>query len=318
MSRSDKPFSLAGLNGSGRTWWLPASALGSGIATSVLSAPALGALALEKLVQVVEHRTRSREARLVLAVRHRDRIDELRESGRLRPAVRVHLQVDVVDRLGDRPQRRIGNLEAAEQYFERAQLALVRVFAVEHVEAQLARLVPVLARAHELELRVGIDEAADEPGASHPVDVDAGPRDPRPSARPLRDFCLLLGLRLGSSKTLRELLQQALDGFTGAAVEEVDCGDIPDPLLQADQRRLELSPLLVRHVTLLRQEARELPRLAGDLLVIGVARRSEHLLHRLVAQPFDESGLDEGSIASALHDLAKHPVQVLVRLLAGR
>src|SRR4051812_26021012 len=61
------------------------------------------------------------------------------------------------------------------------------------------------------------------------------------------------------------------------------------------------------------QPPRQLARLDGNLLVLGIARRSEHLLHFVVSQAFDEPRLDEGSVAAALHDLAKHPVQVLTR-----
>src|SRR5207237_7595885 len=107
-------------------------------------------------------------------MRHGDAVDQVLETGVIRPAVPLVLQIDVVDDLGDGPQRRVGDLEAREQHLERAELALVRELAVEHVEAQLAWLVAVLARRHELELRLGIDEAPDEPGASHAVDVDAG------------------------------------------------------------------------------------------------------------------------------------------------
>jgi hypothetical protein len=41
---------------------------------------------------------------------------------------------------------------------------LVGELAVEHVEARLARLVAMVARGDELELRPRIDETANEPG----------------------------------------------------------------------------------------------------------------------------------------------------------
>src|SRR5438270_101001 len=159
--------------------------------SSVLCAPAVGALALVQLVEVVEHRARAREAILVLPVRHRDRIDEQLESLRFGSPIGVDLEVDVVDDFGDRPQRCIGDLEAAKQHLERAQLALVG-----------------------------------------------------------------------------QLLRQR-------------------------------------------------PRLAGYFLIVGIARGAEHLLHLLVAETLDESRLDEGRVAAPFDDLAEHPVQVLVRLLAA-
>ena len=64
--------------------------------------------------------------------------------------------------------------------------------------------------------------------------------------------------------------------------------------------------------------ARQLARLASDLLVVAVARRAEHLLHFLVAEPLDEAGLDQRGVSATLDDLAQDPVQVLVRLVAAR
>src|SRR5256885_4294004 len=197
--------------------------------SSVLCAPAVGALALVQLVEVVEHRARAREAILVLPVRHRDRIDDQLESLRFGSPIGVDLEVDVVDDFGDRPQRCIGDLEAAKQHLERAQLALVRVLAVEHVEAQLALFVPVLVRRHELELRVRIDEPADEPRARHAIDVDPRPGDPGAAARPFDGPGLLHGRRLGRREALRELLQEARGRFAGTAMEEVDGGDLGEP-----------------------------------------------------------------------------------------
>jgi hypothetical protein len=56
----------------------------------------------------------------------------------------------------------------------------VRELGVEHVEAQLARRRRVTASGHELERRLLVDEATDQPRAGDAVDVDALPGDPRP------------------------------------------------------------------------------------------------------------------------------------------
>lgn len=87
--------------------------------------------------------------------------------------------------LGDLRQRRIVELEPPQQRLEGAAVALVRVLGLEHVESQLSRLRLVTLRRDELEARVGVDEALDEPCARDAVDEDALPRDPRPPVRPL-------------------------------------------------------------------------------------------------------------------------------------
>src|SRR5258708_18698789 len=114
---------------------------------------------------------------------HGDSVDQMLEAGVVRAAILLVLEIDVVHDLGDGAQRRIGELEVREQDLERTELALVRELAVEHVEAQLARLVAIVARRDELELRLRIDEAPDEPRARHPIAVDAGACHPDRSAR---------------------------------------------------------------------------------------------------------------------------------------
>jgi hypothetical protein len=54
-------------------------------------------------------------------------------------AMLVILEIDVVDDLADRRQRRIGQTGVGDQHLEGAAVALVREFSLEHVEAQLAR-----------------------------------------------------------------------------------------------------------------------------------------------------------------------------------
>src|SRR6266542_6631086 len=58
-----------------------------------------------KGMEVVEQRRAAREARLILGMRGGDPRDELPDAGRLLAAVLRVLHVDVVDDLGDRPER---------------------------------------------------------------------------------------------------------------------------------------------------------------------------------------------------------------------
>src|SRR5882762_8370324 len=176
--------------------------------SSCLGSPAL---AFEVLVQIVQDGTGALQPHLVLGMRHGDAVDQVLESGIVGTVVLLVLEIDVVDDLRDRPQRGVGDLKARQQHLERAELSLVRELAVEHVETQLASLVAILARRHELELRLGIDEAPDEPRARHAIDVDAGAGDPGRSARLFqrlrgRDFFL----RLARSELLLQFLEQKL------------------------------------------------------------------------------------------------------------
>src|SRR5690349_22256024 len=153
-------------------------------------------------------------------MRHGDRVDDELDAARLRPRVVVVLEIDVVDDLGDRPYRGLRDPEPREQHLEGAQLALVRVFAVEHVEAEIARTVAVFARGDELEPGLRIDEAADEPRARHAIHVDPGARHPRPRARLL----LLLAdrsfpRRLRRLEPAGELGQEPLERLAGAGEE---------------------------------------------------------------------------------------------------
>src|SRR5438552_3291137 len=78
---------------------------------------------------------RSGQPGFVFAMRHRDSVNQRFEASRLAPAVLLVLQVDVMHDLRDVPQRRVSDLEAGQQHLEGAELALMRVLAVEHVEA---------------------------------------------------------------------------------------------------------------------------------------------------------------------------------------
>ena len=90
----------------------------------------------------------------------------------------VIAQIDLVHHLGDLQQRRIVERKAVKQRFEGAAIAFVRELRLEHVEAQLALLRPIAFRSDELEPRLGIDEAPDEPRARDAVDEDSFTRHP--------------------------------------------------------------------------------------------------------------------------------------------
>src|SRR5262245_48354146 len=92
------------------------------------------------------------------------------------------LEVDVMHDLGDRPECVILETKPFDEDFEGAAVAFMRVLRFEHVEANLPGLRPIALACDELEGRVSIDEAANEPGAGHAVDVDSLPGHPGPTA----------------------------------------------------------------------------------------------------------------------------------------
>src|SRR5438093_6814960 len=135
-----------------------------------------------------------------------DASDEMVDPGRLRQLELRVLEIDVVHDLGDRPERGIMEAEPLDENLERAAVSLVRVLRLEHVEARFTGLRPVSLARDELEARVGIDEAADEPGAGHPVDVNPLPGHPGPAAdllaHPARLRCDLFTARRGDQPRL--------------------------------------------------------------------------------------------------------------------
>src|SRR5262249_2457171 len=141
-----------------------------------------------------EHGAGALEPDLVLLVSQADAGHQPLEAERVLPAELCVLEVDVVDDLGDGPESRVLEAEAREQHLERAAISFMRELGLEHVEAELARLVPVVFRRDELEPSVAIDEPADEPTARHAVDVNALAGDPGPPA-----ILFPLRRRLGNS-----------------------------------------------------------------------------------------------------------------------
>src|SRR5262245_10320442 len=129
-----------------------------------------------ELVETVEERCRQLEELLV--VRHeRQAAKNHVETPSLRRVVAVVFEVRLVDDSSDLPQHRIVQLEAPEERLEAAVAAVVRELDPAHVEwrrilRQFGRIVD------EHERRLGVDEAADQPGARSAVDVALRPRRP--------------------------------------------------------------------------------------------------------------------------------------------
>src|SRR5436190_1290052 len=145
-------------------------------------------LSAEVLVEVVEHGGPTLEPGLVIPVAHGDARDQPVDAGRLGATELPVFQIDVVDDLGDGTHRRIVYPEPGEQDLEGAEIALVRELGLEHVEAELAALGTVSLARYEFEPRLRVNDAPDQPGARHPIDVDALPSDPRAATKILHDL----------------------------------------------------------------------------------------------------------------------------------
>src|SRR5207247_11086388 len=112
--------------------------------------------------------------------------------------------VDVVHDLRDDAERAIAEPEARHERLEGAGVPLVRVLRLEHVEPELARPRPVSLGGDELELRLRVDEPANEPRARDTIDVDPLPGYPRGAAGRLGGMSWWWELSLPRAKQRRE------------------------------------------------------------------------------------------------------------------
>src|ERR1700753_4101421 len=94
----------------------------------------------EILVKVIEDGTALGNSLFVVLIGHGDARNEVRYAGCLFTSKLAILEIDVVDDLGDRLERRISETGARQQDLEAATIAFMRELAFEHIEAQLAFL----------------------------------------------------------------------------------------------------------------------------------------------------------------------------------
>jgi hypothetical protein len=163
-----------------------------------------------------------------------DARDERCESRGLFPLVSPVAKVEVVHDLGDLLQRLIVAPHARQQNFEGAEIAFVGELGVEHVEAELPGLGFVPFGLDVLELRFGIDEAADQPRASDAVDVDPLSGDPGPTShvRQRRHFGPALGARRARrAQLVLGGLKQALEGSAARRTEVIDGDDLLEQMM---------------------------------------------------------------------------------------
>src|SRR5207302_246620 len=175
----------------------------------------------ERRVEAVEERDAGGLA-LRIGVGHpalEDRVD----PGHLRAGVPAVAQVDLVHDFRDRAQAGIVQPEGLEHSLERAEVAPVPELSPAHVERHFLRF----RRGRVPDLRPGVDESPDQPGARQPVHVGTRPRHPALAA--------IRGDRGGGHPRLRGLAGserlpdsgQASGGLhPRRAVEEIDPDDL--------------------------------------------------------------------------------------------
>src|ERR1700686_2794515 len=116
--------------------------------------------ASEGLIQIVEHRNAAFEPLPVVLAEHRDTLDQPSDPAGLIPPKLAVFQVDIVDDLTDRRERRVGQAQPGQQHLERAAVALVGELGLEHVEPYFVRLRHIAFGRDELEPGLRIDEAS--------------------------------------------------------------------------------------------------------------------------------------------------------------
>src|SRR6516225_9798167 len=196
----------------------------------------LPSLLPEKLVEVIEHFGAALDPPRIPARGGADAVDERPDAGDLGATELVVLEVDVVDDLADRAQRGVLEAGALNQHLESALVTFMSELRLEHVEAQLAFLRSIAFARYELEARLRIDEAANQPGAGDPISVDTLAGYPGSVAKRF----LETGLRLCFACHWFVLVQlsfkpfeQSFCHFAPDGAEEIDGGNLGKPLAQS-------------------------------------------------------------------------------------
>src|SRR5437660_4808296 len=192
----------------------------------------LGRGGRQRRVQRVEERGAVRQPRGVLRVLLRDAGDQSLDPGRLGPPELGFLAVDVVHDLRDDAERAIVEPEARHERLEGAGIPLVRVLGLEHVEPELAWPRPVSLGGDELELRLRVDEPANEPRARDAIDVDPLPGYPRGTAGRLDAMSWRWVLRLPRTQPRLEPRDLFLGSPTARGPEKVDGDDVNEAPFQ--------------------------------------------------------------------------------------
>src|SRR5262245_4388840 len=280
-------------------------------------------LATEVVVQAVEHGGPTLEAGFVIPLAHGDARDQPVDAGRLGTIELRVLQIDVVHDLRNWHECPVVETEARDEHLEGAEIALVRELGLEHVEAELPCLGLVALGRHELEGRILVDEATDEPGTGYAVDVNALSSDPDPLLR-LGDGERARGDSGARWCRRRDALFQpgneAFRCFAAWRAEEVDFDDLSETFAKASDCGRRRRARLVRERASAGRKSivHKLADVRGESPVVLLPGAQEQAADFLVGETFYEPSLAERRLAAVLVNLTEHPFEVLAGLVSAR
>ena len=228
------------------------------------------------------------------------------DAGRLRTLVPGILEIQVMDDRCDPLEGWIAQAAPCQQDLEGATVATMGELGLEHIEAQFTATPRHRGAGDKAESGLGIDPAADEPGAGEPINADIRPRHPGfPSAgtRPRQ-----ISHELGRCGTLGNSLLDLRN--------RTFCRPAASGLAMIDGHNgLEVSPQLGRLAT------QGVPVIRSDAVqhrlgfvhqgcVIGVACRTEETAYLVIRHAFDQGRSAHQCLAASTADLLDAPLEV--------
>src|SRR5205823_9788411 len=168
----------------------------------------------------------------------------------------------------------------------------------------------------ELELRLGVDEPANEPRARDALDVDPRPGYTRGPAGRVGGMSWWWVLRLPRAQPRLEPRDFFLGRPAARGSEEVDGNEPREAPFQPAQLSLDWPPAVCPPPPpAARQCLEEALCVRHDLAVVGVPCGPEQGLDLGVGEAIHEVGLADGGLPAAGHDLPHLPLEVFDRLV---
>src|SRR5262249_44057517 len=156
---------------------------------------------------------------------------------RLGPPELGFLAINIMDDLCDDAEGGILGVEASQQCLEGAGLALMGVFGFKHVESQLPRSGAIAFRCDKLETRLGVNEAANQPGAGDAINLYPLACHPRGSSRWLRRCSRGSTSRFNGSHLCLDSSKQFVSGLTARRSIKIHGDDFCQTTLQPSHNR---------------------------------------------------------------------------------
>src|SRR5205823_189853 len=175
---------------------------------------------------------------------------------------------------------------------------------------------PVPLGGDELELRLRVDEPANEPRARDAIDVDPLPGYPRSAAGRLGGMSWCRDLSVRRAQPRLELCDLFLGRTAARGPEEVDRYDLCEAPFQPVDVGCDLPPTVSPPAPpVARHRLPQALRIRHDLAVIRVPSGAKQSLDLGVGEAIHEVGLADGGLPAASHDLPHVPLEVFDRLV---